>query len=172
MIRTATEKDISAVARIYEHIHNEEEAGRASIGWVRGVYPTRETAQAALERGDLYVCEEDGVVTAAAIINALQVDCYADCPWQFEAKPEEVLVLHTLVVEPAASGRGTASRFVAFYEALAHSLGCRVLRMDTNEKNRAARSLYKKLGYREAGIVPCEFNGIPGVKLVCLEKKL
>lgn len=25
---------------------------------------------------------------------------------------------------------------------------------------------------REAGIVPCTFNGIPGVGLVCLEKRL
>jgi len=32
--------------------------------------------------------------------------------------------------------------------------------------------LYKRLGYREAGIVPCVFNGIPDVMLVCLEKKL
>lgn len=172
MIRKAAEKDIGAVAEIYEHIHGEEEAGRASIGWVRGVYPTQDTAQAALARGDLYVCEENGEVTAAAIINAVQVPCYAGCPWQFDAEPDEVLVLHTLVVEPACSGRGTASRFVAFYEELARGLGCTVLRMDTNEKNRAARSLYKKLGYREAGIVLCEFNGILDVHLVCLEKKL
>lgn len=32
--------------------------------------------------------------------------------------------------------------------------------------------LYARLGYREAGIVPCVFNGIKGVGLVCLEKKL
>ena len=35
--------------------------------------------------------------------------------------------------------------------------------MDTNEKNAAARRLYARLGYREAGIVPCVFNGIKGV---------
>ena len=44
--------------------------------------------------------------------------------------------------------------------------------MDTNAKNAAARRLYSRLGYREAGIVPCVFNGIPDVRLVCLEKKL
>lgn len=47
-----------------------------------------------------------------------------------------------------------------------------MLRMDTNEQNIIARELYRKLGYLEAGIVPCEFNGIPGVNLVLLEKKL
>ena len=32
--------------------------------------------------------------------------------------------------------------------------------------------LYKKLGYKEVSIVPCVFNGIPDVNLVCLEKHL
>ena len=44
--------------------------------------------------------------------------------------------------------------------------------MDTNAKNTAARTLYQKLGYRESGIVPTVFNGIAGVDLVLLEKKL
>ena len=44
--------------------------------------------------------------------------------------------------------------------------------MDTNAINRRARALYHKLGYREAGIVPTTFNGIPGVDLVLLEKAL
>lgn len=43
--------------------------------------------------------------------------------------------------------------------------------MDTNQKNTAARALYKKLGYREVDIRLCGFNGIPGVNLVLLEKK-
>lgn len=32
--------------------------------------------------------------------------------------------------------------------------------------------MYQKLGYEERGIVPCVFNGIPDVQLVCLEKYL
>lgn len=44
--------------------------------------------------------------------------------------------------------------------------------MDTNARNAAARRLYAGLGYWEAGIVPCVFNGIPDVQLVCLEKYL
>lgn len=47
-----------------------------------------------------------------------------------------------------------------------------MLRIDTNAINSAARRLYAKLGYREADIVLCVFNGIPNVNLVLLEKKL
>ena len=47
MIRIANENDIPGVAEIYDHILTEEEAGRAHIGWVRGIYPTEDTARAA-----------------------------------------------------------------------------------------------------------------------------
>ena len=40
------------------------------------------------------------------------------------------------------------------------------------KKKARARAMYKRLGYREADIVPCEFNRIPGVQLVLLEKRL
>lgn len=35
-----------------------------------------------------------------------------------------------------------------------------MLHMDTNEQNIIARELYRKLGYLEAGIVPCEFSAV------------
>ena len=54
-IRPATPGDIAAVADIYDAIHTTEEQGLSTIGWIRGVYPTRQTAEASLARGDLFV---------------------------------------------------------------------------------------------------------------------
>ena len=128
-IRPATADDLPRIEEIYDAIHTAEETGAASVGWARGVYPTRATAQA-------------------------------------------VLVLHTLVVDPTIAGHGYGTQFVRFYARRARALGCTVLRIDTNAKNAAARRLYARLGFREAAIVPCTFNGIAGVELVCLEKRL
>ncbi len=172
MIREAKPSDLDAIEKIYENIHTAEESGRVSIGWARGVYPVRATAEAALGRRELFVLEDGGVIKAAGIINKTQVDVYEGAPWKFEAGPDEVCVLHTLTVEPSLAGHGIGTRFVDFYEKHALSLGCAVLRIDTNEKNVSARRLYAHLGYREAAVVPCVFNGIEGVNLVLLEKKL
>lgn len=90
----------------------------------------------------------------------------------FASEDEEVMVLHTLTVAPEWTGYGFAKKFVYYYEEYAKNCGCHYLRMDTNAKNKAARNLYAGLGYCESGIVPCEFNGIPDVQLVCLEKSL
>ena len=172
MIRKAVAADMDNLAAIYERIHDGEEQGKTTIGWIRAIYPTAATARAALDRDDLFVMEEGGKVVAAAIINQIQVPEYANCPWAYPAPDDQVMVLHTLVVDPLAQGRGYGRAFVAFYEDYARRHGCRYLRMDTNARNAAARALYAKLGYAEPGIVDCDFNGIPGVKLVCLEKRL
>ena len=171
-IRPARREDLPRVAAIYEAIHDREARGLGVTGWIRGVYPTEATAREALLADDLYVLEEDGVPAGAARINRVQVPAYAQARWSLPAEPERVMVLHTLVIDPARAGRGLATRFVKFYEDLARERGCDVLRLDTNARNAAARRLYARLGYREADIVPCAFNGIPDVELVCLEKGL
>lgn len=171
-IRKAAENDILPIAAIYSHIITDEEAGRVCIGWKRGVYPTERTAREALAAGELFVMTDGGTVVAAARINKVQVPEYAGAHWTYDAPKEQIMVLHTLVVEPECGGRGYGTGFVRFYESYAAENGCPYLRMDTNVKNAAARTLYAKLGFKEVGVVDCTFNGIDGVKLVCLEKKI
>lgn len=171
-IRKAKISDIDDIEKIYEKIHDSEEKGLTTIGWIRMVYPTRKTAADALNRNDLFVMEDEGNIVAAAIINQVQVDEYKYASWRHIAKDNEVMVLHTLVVDPDQKSRGYGSAFVAFYEKYAKEQGCTSLRMDTNERNMGARRLYQHLGYEEVGIVKCVFNGIPDVQLVCMEKYL
>lgn len=134
-IRKAVRPDIPQVAAIYDRILTEEEQGRAAVGWIRGVYPTERTAQDALEAGTLFVLERDGAIAAAAKLDQNQVPEYANAPWRYpDVSPEQVMVLHTLVVDPAFAGKGCGTRFVAFYERYALEHGCPHLRMDTNAK--------------------------------------
>lgn len=164
--------DLPAVARLYAKIHEAEEAGLASTGWLRDVYPTAETAGAALRDGELFVLAENGEICGAAIINQRQLAQYRDADWRHDAADDQVMVLHTLVIDPDRSGRGYGRRFVDFYAGFARAGGCRVLRMDTNARNSRARRFYQKIGFREAGTVATDFNGIPGVELVLLERPL
>ena len=76
------------------------------IGWLRGVYPVRATAEAALNRGDLFVLEKEGIIAGAAIINQIQVDVYYGAPWKHVAGDDQVCVLHTLVISPRFAGKG------------------------------------------------------------------
>lgn len=171
-IRKATEKDLVAVAKLYDNLHTAEENGLITTGWVRGVYPTAQTAQAAVERGDLFVEETDGKIVGSAIINREQAKIYYGAPWRYSADDDCIMVLHTLGIDPYVKEHGFGKAFAEFYEKYAVENGCRHLRLDTNVKNINARGFYKKLGYDEVAERPCDFNGIDGVTLVLLEKKL
>ena len=123
---------------------------------------------------NLYSVAEDNLKQAVTglIMPIAEAEEY-EIVWEYSDAPEDqIMVLHTFVVEPKSGGRGYGSAFVEFYEKYALEQGCPYLRMDTNEKNAAPRRLYARLGYKEIGIVDCEFNGIAGVHLVCLEKSL
>ncbi len=173
IIRKATTEDIPAIAAIYDEIHDREAAGETTTGWLRGIYPTGETAEASVARGDMFVQDdEQGNVVGTAIINKLQVDCYADGEWEYPASDDEVMVIHTLIISRKEGSRGSGSEFLQFYEDHAREKGCPYLRLDTNARNKAARAFYAKHGYSEIGTVPTVFNGIPGVDLVLIEKKL
>lgn len=90
MIRKAVSSDLDAVVTIYNEILQLQENGAITVGWIRGVYPTRGTAEDALRREDLFVMEKDGVILGSAIINQLQVDVYAKAKWRHEVDAEKV----------------------------------------------------------------------------------
>ena len=171
--RKAKEDDLDKIEQIYSDIHTAEEAGQVTIGWNRAIYPTRATAEQALQRDDLFVgLDDNNDIVGVAIINQQQVDIYYQGNWRYPAEDSQVMVLHTLVISPKHFGKGYGTEFVRFYERYALENNCPYLRMDTNEINQNARALYKKLGYEERGILPCTFNGIKNVNLVLLEKSL
>ena len=172
MIKKAVIRDLDAVDCLYQEIHDAESAGLITTGWIRGVYPIKATAEAALARGDLFVLEEDGRILGSGMINRLQADAYEGAPWKCQVPDDQVCVLHTLAISPAAQGKGYGREFIRFYEAYARHHGCTELRIDTNERNLAARAMYSKYGYQEIDIVPTTFNGIAGVNLVLLEKQI
>ena len=173
IIRKAEARDLDAIESIYNKIFSkEEESGKVVTGWERAIYPRRETAEEAIKRDDIFVMEDEEDIVGSGIINKEQVDVYEEAKWEYKAKDSEVMVLHTLVIDPDKSSKGYGKKFVEFYEDYAREKGCKYLRMDTNERNKPARSLYKSLAFDEIDCLSCIFNGLEGVNLILFEKKL
>lgn len=173
MIRPACSADLPAIAQIYEEILDQEDQRPVSYtNWQRGKYPTLDTARTALEAGTLFVGEENGTIFAAVNLNGIQLPEYDRIPWQFEARSEQVMVIHTLVISPRFSGHGKAREMVAFCEEEGRRQRKTVMRLDTYEGNHPANAMYPKLGYRFAGHARFLFQGFLDEVLNCYEKQL
>lgn len=59
--------------------------------------------------------------------------------------------LYSLIVHPEARGKGVAGALLEAVERVARERGCVVLRLEVREDNQAARSLYEKHGFENAG---------------------
>ena len=172
MIRFATAADLDGIEAIYDAILTREEAGPVYTNWQRGKYPTRAHAQQALDAGTLYVGEDDGFLWGVVNLNGIQLPEYDDIPWEIAAEREQVGVIHTMCIHPAASGRGRARRMVTFCEEESRRLGRTVIRLDTWEGNVPANAMYPKLGYTFAGATEFFFQGFIHEILNCYEKAL
>ena len=173
MIRPATEADLAPVGAIYAAILDKEAAtGVVYTNWRKGAYPTLDTARTVLAAGTLYVGEEDGRIWGVVNLNGEQLPEYDDIPWSIAAGREQVGVIHTLCIHPAASGRGRAKQMVAFCEMEARRQGKTVMRLDTWEGNLPANRMYPALGYRYAGAAEFFFQGFIREILNCHEKAL
>ena len=171
-IRPATAADLDGITAIYDAILDREEAAPVYTNWQRGKYPTTDTAQQALEAGTLYAGEENGFLWGVVNLNGIQLPEYDAIPWTIPAEREQVAVIHTLCIHPAASGQGRAKQMVAFCEEESRRRGKTVMRLDTWEGNLPANRMYPALGYRYAGAAEFFFQGFIREILNCYEKAL
>ena len=171
MIRNAVKDDIADIAAIYEKIVN---CSDCLTGWLSGVYPTADTALSALKKGELFVYVDNltGRVRGSCILNKKQSSAYILGSWRYPAADDEVMVLHTITVDPEYAGKGVGDALMDFYEEYAKKSGCSALRFNANINNTPARKLYEKHGCIEAGTIRKDLNGLPEAVYVLYEKKL
>jgi GNAT superfamily N-acetyltransferase len=130
-------------------------------------YPNPAVFEADVEQGQLWVAEIEGEIVGAAAITTNQEPEYAEVGWDTS---EQAVVVHRLVVDPAFQGQGVAKALMGQAEAEARTRGIMVLRVDTNTRNEATRTLFPKLGYALAGEIGLGFR--PGLRFCCYEKRL
>ncbi|WP_232231460.1 GNAT family N-acetyltransferase [Paenibacillus sp. HW567] len=114
-------------------------------------YPNREIITQDLDKGTLFVYEEQAAISGIMVLDEDQAEQYEAIRWSQEQGAH--LIMHRLAVHPEVQGKGIARKLVAFAEELARSGGYSSIRLDTYAKNTRALALYPSLGYERRGEV-------------------
>jgi ribosomal protein S18 acetylase RimI-like enzyme len=150
-IRAAEKSDIPRIAGTYQDLLRFEQKHGGFSNWKLDVYPTAATAEEAVVKKQMVVLEDDGALCASMRLNDAQAPEYEAIPWQYPAKKDEVLVIHTLCVSPSKAGHGYGTALVRFAKQWASDHEYKVIRLDTYAHNEPAKALYLKNGFRIAG---------------------
>jgi ribosomal protein S18 acetylase RimI-like enzyme len=114
-------------------------------------YPNKEIIGLDIERGTLYVCEDNSAIAGIIVLDENQAEEYKAIRWSQNQGPH--LVMHRLAVHPEIQGKGIARQLIAFAEDYAERSGYTSIRLDTYAKNSRALWLYPSLGYDRRGEV-------------------
>ena len=173
MIRLATVLDLDGIEEEYgQHFLYERQNGAYTV-FKEGVYPTRKDAEIALQNQALYVYELNGVIVGSLILDKEQPDEYSEIDWPSKATPEQVNVIHLLMVNPFLARKGIGSALVTHAIEIAKNCLCSAIRLDTGEQNMPAVSLYKKMGFQVVAFSKMKVGGaISHATHLFLEKSL
>lgn len=131
------------------------------------VYPTAEIAAADARAGTLWVARHQGRCVAAMALDSQQSPEYQTVVWR--SAPENLMVIHRLMVSPEFQGQGLGRRMLRFAERHAYEAGFASIRLDVYTGNPRARRLYVSHGYQLVGEVRFPRRRLP---FECFEKIL
>lgn len=147
----ATMDDVDEVWRLYVEAIEQSARDAYSPRWTLGVYPTKEDVTAHIEAGNLYVARANGAIRAAMVFVPHEDPEYVGVQWSKSFEPNEVAVIHLLVVHPCIRGRGGGAELVDGALRLAYESGLRAIHLDVVPENMAASRIYTAAGFRYAG---------------------
>jgi Acetyltransferases len=152
-IRKGAPDDLDELESLYNELNDYLEANINYPGWIKHIYPVRETAEQAIKSGDLYVLEIDSKIAGSVILSHEPEDAYGQVAWGINANYSDIIVIRTLVVHPLFMSEGIGVELMAFAERYAQQKKMKAIRLDVSLGNLAAISLYEKLGYKYMGTV-------------------
>lgn len=149
-IREATPKDRSEIESCFFELQAFERSvysNRADPAEVTVPYVDYLFAECAAHDGAILVAEsEDGIVGFVCVICKLPIDNVYEIDREYG-------YISDLVIREAWRGRGVGSQLMEHAEKRAAAHGATRLRIGVLAANESAHALYRKLGYREYGIL-------------------
>lgn len=157
-VRVARPDEFDAVLAFYSTMIDEMEGTDFDVQWRHGGHPSVEFLRESVEAGQVIVGvladEADGgspVIASSMVVNHEGSPGYDAVPWDVDAAPASVGVLHVVATLPAYHGRGFARQLLTRGIDISRADGLTVLRLDTFPHNKRARSLYESCGFEDKG---------------------
>lgn len=105
-VRIAQPHEFDRIAALYDEMVADMAHSAFDPHWNREDHPNDEFLKRSLEQGQLIVCEHDGALAGALVLNHEGADGYEGTPWKVDAPESEASVIHVLCTLPRLQGNG------------------------------------------------------------------
>lgn len=158
IMEKGTINDIDELENLYNNLNDYLEAGTNYPGWAKGIYPIRETAVNGIQNNKLFVLKMNNEIAGSIILNHEPETAYSQVIWGIEADYKDIVVIHTLVVQPKYMKNGVGKKLMNFAKEYSIEREMKTIRLDVSIHNTPAISLYEKCGYKYVATVDLGLN--------------
>lgn len=127
-------------------------AYKGMIAWT-DEYPTRDIFKEDIEKGELFILDNDGDIVAIVVLNMQEDLYYKEIPWE---EKDDFIVIHRVLVAPKYSGQGMGRRLLEEVEKYVISKNINSIKLDVKTTNIRAQRLYNGMGYKALGQMTLE----------------
>ncbi|MDC6350835.1 GNAT family N-acetyltransferase [Zeaxanthinibacter sp. PT1] len=114
-------------------------------------YPNPEVLTKDINRRELYILEEDGIIKGLVVLTTIKDPEYEDIRW---LSPEGFHgYVHRLAVHPQFQRNGLAGKLMDYVEDKARETGMVSIRLDTFSQNPGNQRFYESRGYTRLGSI-------------------
>lgn len=156
--RKCEEKDIISVGAFYDRVVKFLDANINYPKWTYKEYPSEKSVRNMVEKGQQFMCVEDGEIIGAFVLNDDPQGKYENATWSKQLEQGEYMVCHTLAAAPELKGKGLGTKTVEYCIQYAKDQGFKSIRLDVVPDNIPAKRLYEKCGFQYVGDVDLERN--------------
>ncbi len=149
--RQTTLTEFDAVVQFYSDVIDNLVGAKYHPAWSLDTYPTRDDLRRFVESGATHMYDIDGEIAGIANLDSNFPDDFEQVPWGIEARPENVLAVHTFAIAPRFEGQGVGRKFVDAIVDHARTSGYRAIRLDVYPANLSARRFYESCGFHYRG---------------------
>lgn len=146
-IRIAQPDEFEQVAALYDEMIADMAHSAFDPHWNREDHPSDAFLKGAVERGELIVCEHEGELVGALVLDTGGAQGYEGAPWPTDAAASEASVIHVLCTLPRLQGKGLARALLKGALDIARERGRRCVRLDILPDNLPAQKLYESEGF-------------------------
>ncbi len=112
-----------------------------------GEYPNRSNFESDLHQNALYVYKEDSKILGSISLLEDHEEAYREITWN----KDRSLVIHRIIVDPSAQGKGIGLQLFLFAITFAKELGLESVKVDTHPQNYKMQGLIAKAGFEKVG---------------------
>lgn len=156
MIRLATNKDLESIMKIIKDIQKEMKI-EGNPQWNEDDdYPNQDKFASDIKKQALYVYEDTGIIKG---LIAITVD-NNEYEGLLATSKHPSYILHRLAIKKEYRNSKIASELIEFASALAKKNNIKILKGDTEAKNKKMKKLFEKLEFVKKG--EFEYDDYPG----------